>query len=101
MSIEIIQLRCCHSLVSRCVLNFSSNYLSKISFLQNVFELVVQCVADARQVIATGFVAQAVGWPLFFLGTIVAAVPSLLLMVWLQRRGHFAQIERKPVMAAA
>lgn len=38
----------------------------------------------------SGFAAQAIGWPLFFLGTIIAAVPSLILLAWLQRRGHFA-----------
>ena len=37
----------------------------------------------------TGFAADALGWPLFFLATIATAIPSLILLAWLQRRGHF------------
>jgi PAT family beta-lactamase induction signal transducer AmpG len=36
-----------------------------------------------------GFVAKATGWPLFFAICVVVAVPSLLLLSWLQRRKHF------------
>ena len=36
-----------------------------------------------------GYVAQATGWPLFFVISVVVAVPSLILLAWLQRRGHF------------
>ena len=36
-----------------------------------------------------GFVAKATGWPLFFVICVVVAVPSLILLAWLQRRGHF------------
>jgi PAT family beta-lactamase induction signal transducer AmpG len=42
-----------------------------------------------------GFVAKATGWPLFFAICVVVAVPSLILLVWLLRRGHFAELERK------
>jgi PAT family beta-lactamase induction signal transducer AmpG len=41
----------------------------------------------------TGFVVSAVGWPAFFLFTIATAIPALLLMLWLQRRGHFASLD--------
>jgi PAT family beta-lactamase induction signal transducer AmpG len=41
----------------------------------------------------TGFAAAALGWPLFFIGTSLTAVPALLLMLWLQRRGHFRALE--------
>ena len=41
----------------------------------------------------TGYVVNAAGWPLFFLLTMAAAVPSLMLLVWLQRRGHFAALD--------
>jgi PAT family beta-lactamase induction signal transducer AmpG len=41
----------------------------------------------------TGFAAAALGWPVFFVSTALAAVPALILMAWLQRRGHFALIE--------
>src|ERR1700738_3525556 len=36
-----------------------------------------------------GYVAKATGWPLFFVACVVVAVPSLILLAWLQRRGHF------------
>jgi len=39
-----------------------------------------------------GYVAKAVGWPLFFVICVVVAVPSLILLAWLQRRGHFAAL---------
>src|SRR6202521_4082618 len=40
-----------------------------------------------------GYVAKAVGWPPFFAICVVVAVPSLILLAWLQRRGHFAGLE--------
>jgi PAT family beta-lactamase induction signal transducer AmpG len=40
---------------------------------------------------SAGYVAQASGWPMFFAISVVVAVPSLLLLAWLQRRGHFAE----------
>ncbi|UTD26512.1 MFS transporter [Bradyrhizobium sp. WD16] len=36
-----------------------------------------------------GFIAKATGWPLFFAICVVVAIPSLLLLVHLQRRRHF------------
>ena len=39
-----------------------------------------------------GYVAKAVGWPLFFSICVVVAVPSLILLAWLQRRGHFDEL---------
>jgi PAT family beta-lactamase induction signal transducer AmpG len=39
-----------------------------------------------------GYVAKATGWPLFFAICVVVAVPSLILLAWLQRRGHFAAL---------
>ena len=39
-----------------------------------------------------GFVAKATGWPLFFAICVVVAVPSLILLAWLQRRGHFDEL---------
>jgi PAT family beta-lactamase induction signal transducer AmpG len=40
-----------------------------------------------------GFVAEATGWPLFFAICMLVAVPSLILLAWLQRRGHFSALE--------
>src|SRR5438270_7042116 len=39
-----------------------------------------------------GYGAQATGWPLFFAICVVVAVPSLILLAWLQRRGHFDEL---------
>jgi len=39
-----------------------------------------------------GYVAEATGWPLFFVISVVVAVPSLILLAWLQRRGHFEEL---------
>ena len=36
-----------------------------------------------------GYVAETTGWPLFFVISVLVAVPSLILLAWLQRRGHF------------
>jgi PAT family beta-lactamase induction signal transducer AmpG len=39
-----------------------------------------------------GFVAERTGWPMFFVISALAALPSLVLLVWLQHRGHFMAI---------
>src|SRR4051794_17543036 len=39
-----------------------------------------------------GYVATATGWPVFFAICVLVAVPSLFLLAWLQRRGHFAAL---------
>jgi PAT family beta-lactamase induction signal transducer AmpG len=36
-----------------------------------------------------GYVAEAAGWPMFFVISAFTALPSLVLLVWLQRSGHF------------
>jgi PAT family beta-lactamase induction signal transducer AmpG len=41
-----------------------------------------------------GYVAAATGWAWFFAVCALVAVPSLVLLAWLQRRGHFAEFER-------
>jgi PAT family beta-lactamase induction signal transducer AmpG len=41
----------------------------------------------------TGFVVEAIGWPAFFVATAAAALPSLALLAWLQRRGHFGPLD--------
>src|SRR5205085_1967659 len=43
-----------------------------------------------------GYVAKATGWPLFFAICVVVAVPSLVLLAWLQRRGHFEGLGQHP-----
>jgi PAT family beta-lactamase induction signal transducer AmpG len=39
-----------------------------------------------------GYVAEITGWPLFFVISVVVAIPSLILLAWLQRRGHFEAV---------
>jgi MFS transporter, PAT family, beta-lactamase induction signal transducer AmpG len=41
-----------------------------------------------------GFAAKATGWPLFFATCVLVAVPGLILLAWLQRREHFAMLEK-------
>ena len=41
-----------------------------------------------------GFVAEGAGWPLFFVSSTVVAIPSLVLLAWLQQRGHFATLAK-------
>lgn len=43
----------------------------------------------------TGFAAAAFGWPLFFIGTSLTAIPALMLMMWLQGRGHFQALDNE------
>jgi MFS transporter, PAT family, beta-lactamase induction signal transducer AmpG len=43
----------------------------------------------------TGFVVNAIGWPLFFIATTLSALPALALMAWLQQRAHFAALDGK------
>ena len=40
-------------------------------------------------VLGSGFIAERVGWPIFFVISALTALPSLLLLIWLQQRGHF------------
>ena len=39
-----------------------------------------------------GYVAKATGWPMFFVICMLVAIPSLFLLAWLQRRGHFDEL---------
>src|SRR6187401_1404462 len=39
-----------------------------------------------------GYVAETTGWPLFFVISVLVAIPSLILLAWLQRRGHFDEL---------
>jgi PAT family beta-lactamase induction signal transducer AmpG len=43
----------------------------------------------------SGYAAQSLGWPLFFIATALAALPSLALLAWLQRRRHFVGMNSK------
>jgi len=41
-----------------------------------------------------GYVAKASGWPMFFVICMLVAIPSLMLLAWLQRRGHFETLDK-------
>jgi PAT family beta-lactamase induction signal transducer AmpG len=58
------------------------------------FALLTALAAVGRTYLAApaGIVAEATGWPLFFVVSSLVAIPSLLLLAWLQRRGHFAEL---------
>lgn len=43
----------------------------------------------------TGFAAQMLGWPAYFVATALTAVPALALMLWLARHNHFRALERE------
>ena len=61
------------------------------------YALLTALAAVGRTVLASGggFVAEATGWVVFFVITAASAIPSFLLLWWLQARGHFAALERK------
>jgi PAT family beta-lactamase induction signal transducer AmpG len=47
-----------------------------------------------------GFVAARTGWPLFFIVSAATALPSLVLLAWLQQRGHFASLGKPALIRA-
>jgi MFS transporter, PAT family, beta-lactamase induction signal transducer AmpG len=59
------------------------------------FALLTALASFGRTVVASGsgYVAEAIGWPLFFIATAATALPALVLMAWLQRQGHFAPLD--------
>jgi PAT family beta-lactamase induction signal transducer AmpG len=42
-----------------------------------------------------GFIAENTGWAWFFVICALAGLPSLVLLAWLQQRGHFATLVAK------
>jgi PAT family beta-lactamase induction signal transducer AmpG len=66
------------------------------------FALLTALAAVGRTTLssASGFIAEATGWAWFFAVTTVAALPSLALLWWLQRRRHFAGLQPAKVFAA-
>ncbi len=62
------------------------------------FALLTALAAVGRTTLASGggFIAEDWGWVTFFVITALAAIPSLILLWWLQMRGHFKALETKP-----
>jgi MFS transporter, PAT family, beta-lactamase induction signal transducer AmpG len=58
------------------------------------YALLTALAAVGRTTLASGggFIAEYSGWVTFFAITAVSAIPSLLLLWWLQARGHFATL---------
>ncbi|HEU5445478.1 MAG TPA: AmpG family muropeptide MFS transporter [Pseudolabrys sp.] len=61
------------------------------------YALLTALAAVGRTTLASGggFIAEYSGWAPFFAITAVSAIPSLLLLWWLQARGHFVQLSAK------
>jgi MFS transporter, PAT family, beta-lactamase induction signal transducer AmpG len=61
------------------------------------FALLTALAAVGRTYLSAGagFIADGVGWFWFFVICALAGLPSLLLLAWLQGRGHFAALARK------
>jgi PAT family beta-lactamase induction signal transducer AmpG len=66
------------------------------------FALLTALAAVGRTTLASGggFVAEATGWAVFFATTALAAIPGLVLLAWLQMKGHFAALDRPKATAA-
>ncbi|MCA1451718.1 MFS transporter [Bradyrhizobium sp. BRP22] len=58
------------------------------------YALLTALAAVARTYLSSsaGYVAKATGWPMFFAISVVVAIPSLILLAWLQRRKHFDEL---------
>jgi PAT family beta-lactamase induction signal transducer AmpG len=65
------------------------------------FALLTALAAVGRTYLSagSGFIAEETGWAPFFVVTSLAAIPGLLLLWWLQMRGHFLSLS--PGRAAA
>ena len=61
------------------------------------FALLTALAAVGRTYLSSGagFVAAATGWTAFFAICALAAIPGLLLLAWLQARGHFNALDQK------
>jgi MFS transporter, PAT family, beta-lactamase induction signal transducer AmpG len=61
------------------------------------FALLTALAAVGRTYLSAGagFIADGVGWFWFFVICALAGLPSLLLLAWLQGRGHFSALARK------
>ena len=55
------------------------------------YALLTALTALGRTVFAagSGYLAEATGWFGYFLVCAASAIPSFILLAWLQRRGHF------------
>ncbi|MFN4163464.1 MAG: AmpG family muropeptide MFS transporter [Ferrovibrio sp.] len=78
--------------------------LCDIAYTATQYALLSSLTAVARTVLSSyaGFMAESLGWPVFFLATTVAALPGLILLAWLTRRGAATRIvEKRPGIVLA
>lgn len=68
--------------------------LCNIAYTATQYALLSSLMAVARTVLSSyaGYMAEPLGWPMFFVATTVAAIPGLLMLAWLTRRGAETQI---------
>ena len=66
------------------------------------FALLTALSAVGRTYLSSGagYVAQWTGWPTFFVVSALVALPSFVLLAWLQARGHFDTLGKPTVVAA-
>jgi MFS transporter, PAT family, beta-lactamase induction signal transducer AmpG len=59
------------------------------------YALLTALTAFGRTIFAlgSGYLADATGWTGYFILCAASAIPSFLLLAWLQRRGHFAALD--------
>jgi PAT family beta-lactamase induction signal transducer AmpG len=65
------------------------------------FALLTALAAVGRTYLSAGagYVAELSGWPMFFLISALTAVPSLVLLTWLQQRRHFDGLAKPALIA--
>jgi PAT family beta-lactamase induction signal transducer AmpG len=77
--------------------------LCSIAFTATQYALLSSLAAVGRTTLAAsgGAIAEAIGWIPFFFVSMAAAVPGLLLLLWLMRRVAPPAMTRGPILADA
>lgn len=72
--------------------------LTNVAYTATQFALLSSLTAFARTLFASGggYLADQMGWVSYFLLTGLAAIPGMLLLVWLMRQGHVPEAHRAP-----
>jgi PAT family beta-lactamase induction signal transducer AmpG len=76
--------------------------LCDVAYTATQYALLSSLTAVARTLLSSyaGFLAGAFGWPVFFLLTTMAALPGLVLLAWLTRRGAETRLDTRRTGAA-
>lgn len=69
--------------------------LCNVAYTATQYALLSSLTAVARTLLSSfaGYLADSLGWPLFFVATTVAAIPGLALLAWLTRRGAATRLD--------